>query len=131
MFHKKMLVCASLSGAVCVALGALGAHGFRDILEQTLPVYEKAVFYQAVHTLALLALASLYQHFPDRRFASAGWLWLAGIVLFSGSLYTYALMKGMHNESFNWLVHVTPFGGLCFILGWLMIFYGTLKMKSS
>jgi uncharacterized membrane protein YgdD (TMEM256/DUF423 family) len=130
MYHKKLLITAALSGITCVALGAMGAHAFKDVLKETLHTYEKAVLYQLMHTLALFALAPVYQHFPDKKFKIAGYFWAAGILLFSGSLYIYALTTGMGILSFKWLVHITPFGGMSFILGWVFILLGTLKMKN-
>jgi uncharacterized membrane protein YgdD (TMEM256/DUF423 family) len=103
---------AALMGFLAVALGAFGAHGLKEILLQnnTLAIWEKAVFYQFVHTIMLFLLA-------DRRPLPKGpWLsFLAGIGLFSGSLYLLALTKA------NWLGAITPLGGISFILGWLWL----------
>jgi uncharacterized membrane protein YgdD (TMEM256/DUF423 family) len=92
-----------------VALGAFGAHGFRSTLETRgmLDVWNKAVFYQFIHAIALLALA-LYGSINR----GACLLLLIGILLFSGSLYLLAL------TNLRWLGAVTPFGGLCFLAGW-------------
>ena len=129
MTPKKILVFASISGLLCVCLGALGAHAFKDKLEVTLPTYEKAVLYQLFHTLALFVLFIISLKFSDKKFLYTGWFWIAGIILFSGSLYCYSLIKGSHNENFNWLVHITPFGGMSFMIGWLMLFLGAMKIK--
>ena len=94
---------------LAVALGAFGAHGLRSTLEARgmLDVWNKAVFYQFVHAIALLALA-LYGSVNR----GAGLLLLIGILLFSGSLYLLAL------TNVRWAGPVTPFGGLCFLAGW-------------
>ena len=94
---------------VAVALGAFGAHSLRSTLEARgmLDAWNKAVFYQFVHALALLVLAL---HGNVNR--GAWWLLFAGIVLFSGSLYLLALTH------LRWLGPVTPLGGLCFLAGW-------------
>jgi uncharacterized membrane protein YgdD (TMEM256/DUF423 family) len=94
---------------LAVALGAFGAHGFRSTLETRgmLDVWNKAVFYQFIHAIALLALA-LYGSINR----GACLLLLIGILLFSGSLYLLAL------TNLRWFGAVTPFGGLCFLAGW-------------
>src|SRR5262252_10876580 len=94
---------------LAVTLGAFGAHGLRSTLEARgmLDVWNKAVFYQFVHAIALLALA-LYGTINR----GACLLLLIGVLLFSGSLYLLAL------TNLRWLGAVTPFGGLCFLAGW-------------
>ena len=94
---------------LAVALGAFGAHSLRSTLETRgmLDVWNKAVFYQVVHAIALLVLA-LYGTINR----GACLLLLIGILLFSGSLYLLAL------TNLRWLGAVTPFGGLCFLGGW-------------
>src|SRR6516162_710310 len=94
---------------LAVALGAFGAHGLRSMLEGQgmLDVWNKAVFYHFIHSIALLALA-LYGTINR----GVCLLLLIGILLFSGSLYLLAL------TNLRWLGAVTPFGGLCFLAGW-------------
>jgi len=94
---------------LAVALGAFGAHGLRSTLEARgmLDAWNKAVFYHFIHAVALLVLA-LYGTINRR----ACWLLLIGILLFSGSLYLLAV------TNLRWLGAVTPFGGLCFLVGW-------------
>jgi uncharacterized membrane protein YgdD (TMEM256/DUF423 family) len=101
-----------IAAALCflaVALGAFGAHSLKSTLEThgMLDVWNKAVLYHFVHAIALLVLA-LY----GTAIRGAWWLLLAGIFLFSGSLYLMAL------TNLRWLGFVTPFGGLCFLAGW-------------
>ena len=101
-----------LAAVLCflaVAVGAFGAHGLRSTLEQhgMSDVWNKAVLYHFIHAIALLVLA-LYGTINR----GAWWLLLAGILLFSGSLYIMAL------TNIRWLGAVTPFGGLCFLAGW-------------
>ena len=107
---RSLLLVAALLGAAGVALGAFGAHGLRERLDaHALGVWETAVRYHLVHAVALLAIA-LSPHAPALR--SAGWLFVAGIVLFSGSLYALALGGP------RVLGPVTPIGGLALIAGW-------------
>jgi uncharacterized membrane protein YgdD (TMEM256/DUF423 family) len=114
MTSASCLRLAAVSGFLVVALGAFGAHGLKPILQthQTLEIWEKAVLYHAVHTLALLALA---MHSGVSRGVVISFA--CGIVLFSGSLYVLAV------TNIRWLGAITPFGGLSFLLGWAWIFF--------
>ena len=103
---------AAVLGFLAVALGAFGAHGMERVFAarpEARDWWQKAVFYHAVHAVVLLQLACL----PPVPVAAR--LFAAGIALFSGSLYL-AAAGGPH-----WLVHVTPFGGLCLLAGWLWL----------
>ena len=108
--------------ALAVALGAFGAHGLRDTLDPPmLAVWNTAVQYHAWHALGLLALGALYARLAARSARAAGLLMLAGIVLFSGSLYLMALSGA------RGLGAITPFGGIGFILAWLVFAWAALK----
>lgn len=103
----------ALFGAVGVAVGAFGAHALKARVDDyMLQVFETGVRYQMYHALALIAVAWAAARWPDRWIDVSGWLFVAGIVIFSGSLYTMAL------SGLRWLGAVTPIGGLCLILGW-------------
>ncbi len=111
-----------LLGAVCafvaVAMGAFGAHGLKAVLTPgQLAVYQTAVHYQMWHALGLIGIACLEQIFPAGAalLRWAGWLMLAGIVLFSGSLYGLVLF------GFSALGLITPFGGASFLAAWLLL----------
>jgi uncharacterized membrane protein YgdD (TMEM256/DUF423 family) len=110
---RTLLLAAALLGAAGVALGAFGAHGLRARLDaRALESWETAVRYHLVHAAALLALAlSPYA----ARLHGPGWLFVAGIVLFSGSLYALALGGP------RLLGPVTPLGGLALLAGWLWL----------
>lgn len=98
-----------------VAIGAFGAHALqaRLLANNTLDTFQTGVLYHMFHTLALVAVALLAMHNPDSRLLSwAGYLLLAGIVLFSGSLYTLSL------TGISWLGAITPLGGLGFLAAW-------------
>jgi len=120
--HKPFLRTAAITGALAVALGAFGAHGLKKILEaDLLQVFETAVRYQFYHVFALLAVAILYKEFPGKFMKWAGYLFIVGTILFSGSLYLLCYMK--HNTlPFNWVGAVTPLGGVAFIGGWVLLF---------
>ncbi|MGB0466873.1 MAG: DUF423 domain-containing protein [Pontibacterium sp.] len=126
---RFFLFCASVSGFTAVALGAFGAHGLRGRLPSHLmDVFQTAVQYQFYHTLALLAvvlLACTGVTYSERALSLAGWGFLIGILLFSGSLYLLAL-TGTH-----WLGAVTPIGGLAFLTGWAALFYTAFKLTRN
>jgi uncharacterized membrane protein YgdD (TMEM256/DUF423 family) len=110
-----ILVIAAINGFLVVAIGAFGAHGLQARLQETgyLATFETGVQYHMFHTLALLGLALLAMQAPESRLlSSAAWLFLAGIMLFSGSLYVLAI------TGISWLGAITPLGGLGFLAGW-------------
>lgn len=110
---RFFVIVGSLAALLGVAAGAFGAHALRQrMTPDMLAVFETGVRYQLVHALALLAVAWACTRWPGRAVAASGAFFMAGIVLFSGSLYLLAL-TGI--RSFG---AVTPVGGLAFMLGW-------------
>jgi uncharacterized membrane protein YgdD (TMEM256/DUF423 family) len=102
-----------------VAAGAFGAHGLKGRLTpEMLAVFETGVRYHLIHALALLAVAWAVTRWSSRAIGVAGWLFVVGIVLFSGSLYVLTL-SGIRGFG-----AITPFGGVAFILGWLLLAWG-------
>lgn len=125
---NNFITLAGIIGAITVALGAFGAHALKDkIAPDTLEIYKTAVLYQFIHVLALLAAGILIKFFPNKTMQWAGNLFIAGIVLFSGSLYALVFVLKSGNGSLGWLGAVTPVGGLCFIIGWLCLALGAKK----
>ncbi len=115
---------AVLAG-VAVAAGAFGAHALKDSLSaERLDVWDKAVRYQAFHALALFVVA-LWPPAPPAWARRAGWSFVAGIALFSGSLYVLAL-SGVR----AWGA-VTPVGGVAFLLGWALLAASALRRSPS
>jgi len=111
---RVFAACGALSACLAVAAGAFGAHALRTRLSaELLAVFETAARYQMYHALALLGVAFALTRWPSAPVRVAGWLFLAGTVLFSGSLYLLAL------TGTRWLGAITPLGGLCFLAGWL------------
>jgi len=109
-------LCGALAGGLAVLAGAFGAHALRQRLEPgALAVFETAARYQFYHALALLAAAWLLDRTGQPAARLAAWLFIAGIAVFSGSLYVLAL-SGLH-----WLGAITPLGGVAFIAGWLSL----------
>ncbi|HMO62647.1 MAG TPA: DUF423 domain-containing protein [Ferruginibacter sp.] len=120
--HKQFIAAAGITGAIAVALGAFAAHGLKKIVQaETLQIFETAVRYQFYHVFALLAAGILYQYFPGKLTVWAGILFIAGIVLFSGSLYLLCWFKHAALKHLYWMGAITPVGGLCFIAGWLLL----------
>ena len=102
-----------VSAFVAVALGAFGAHALRGrLVPDMLIVFEIGVRYQMYHALALLGVGGVAGRLPGGAVATAGWLFVAGTVLFSGSLYALAFTGQ------RWLGAVTPLGGVAFLAGW-------------
>lgn len=109
---RPVLVAGALFAAVGVALGAFGAHGLREILDETrMGWWQTAVQYQMWHAIALVAVSAV----PAPTGRATVWLFAVGIVFFSGSLYLMAL------TGWRWLGMVTPLGGAAMIAGWLLL----------
>jgi uncharacterized membrane protein YgdD (TMEM256/DUF423 family) len=123
MNARLCLLVAAGALAAAVALGAFGAHALKGRLAaDAMAVYQTAVQYHFWHALGLLAIGILLLHWPDTLALSvAAWLLIAGIVLFSGSLYVLALTGA------QWLGALTPFGGAAFIAAWLALFWAVLR----
>lgn len=110
---RLFVLLAAFFGFTGVALGAFAAHGLKHRLSaEYLAVFQTGVQYQLLHALALLGLALLVAHLPRRLLAVAGGLFVAGILLFSGSLYLLTL------SGLGRLGLITPLGGLAFLAGW-------------
>jgi len=128
--HKGFLRTGAVFGALSVALGAFGAHSLKGhVSDAALAIFETSVRYQMVHALALLATAIVYGTFNNRIMRWAGRLFIAGILLFSGSLYALAFFKAAVIPGYDWIGVVTPFGGLAFIAGWICLGAGTATKR--
>ena len=127
--HKNFLRIAAILGALSVILGAFAAHGLKQVLSaDQRQVFETAVRYQFYHVFALLAAGILYKEFPGKFMKWAGYLFIAGIILFSGSLYLLCYAKHA-GYALNWLGAITPFGGAAFVAGWIMLFAGISRQR--
>ncbi len=126
--HKAFLQFTAIFGGLAVALGAFGAHALKKHLnESALGIFETAIRYQFYHVFALALTAILFKDFGGKYLSWSGNMFIAGIVLFSGSLYLLTYIKGTGKQGLDWVGIVTPFGGLAFILGWLFLFLGLYK----
>ncbi len=119
---RLFFMAAAISGFLSVALGAFGAHGLKSRLSaEMLDIFETGVRYQMYHTFALLATAWACERWAGSLTTSAGWLFIAGTVVFSGSLYVLSL------SGIRWLGAITPLGGLAFLAGWLCLFIAAVR----
>ena len=127
---KFFLTTGFLLAAVADALGAFGAHGLKPKLSiEQLQTYETAVKYQFYHVFALIVVGILMQIFPNLKLAIAGDFFLTGIILFCGSLYLLACKDLLGLQSISKFIGpITPLGGLCFIIGWVILFVKVLRM---
>ena len=115
---RLFCIIGSLSAFLAVALGAFAAHGLKGKLASDLyDIFEVGVRYHLYHSLALFVVAWATTQFPQASIPSAGWLFIAGLIIFSGSLYALSL-SGM-----RWLGAITPIGGICFLGGWLWMMW--------
>lgn len=120
---KQFLCLGAINAALAVILGAFGAHGLKgDLSAAMLEVYRTGVHYHFLHALGLGLVGLLALRLPaSGLLRAAGWIMFAGILLFSGSLYVLALT---HTP---WVGFVTPFGGLAFIVSWLLVAVATYR----
>ena len=131
--NKNFISIAALLGALSVALGAFAAHKLRDMLPADgVAVFETGVRYQFYHTIALLIVGILSEKFPNKSVHRAGNCFIVGIILFSGSLYTLTVLRITEITGINKIVgFITPFGGLFFIIGWLLLLFGVSKKDAN
>jgi uncharacterized membrane protein YgdD (TMEM256/DUF423 family) len=119
---RLFITLGALSGFVAVGAGAFGAHALRERLTaDMLEVFKTAVSYQMYHALALVGVGILLARFSvdgSTWMNAAGWLFVAGTLLFSGSLYALSL------TDVRWLGAITPLGGVAFLVGWLALSIG-------
>lgn len=129
---KGSLITASIFAVLAVALGAFGAHGLEQITgdEKILNSFRTGVQYQMYHALALLAVALVYERFPNRWIRWAGTCFVTGIILFSGSLYLLAFLK-VQGLAVKFVGPITPLGGLFFIAGWLCLLIGVARKNGA
>ncbi|RYY39898.1 MAG: DUF423 domain-containing protein [Chitinophagaceae bacterium] len=126
--HKNFLALGAILAALGVILGAFGAHKLKTLVgPDVVATYQTGVQYQMYHAFALLLVGILYERMPSGAMNAAGWCFLTGIVLFSGSLYLLASLKAMDKVGLSGVGIITPFGGLFFIAGWIALLIGMLR----
>jgi len=119
---RTFIIIGSIAGFLSVALGAFGAHGLKQSLSSELmAIYQTAVSYQIYHSLALILIALIFQYQQNKFIKASGWIMLAGMMVFSGSLYLLTLTDT------RWLGAITPIGGTLLLLSWLLLGLGASK----
>ncbi|GBL38809.1 MAG: DUF423 domain-containing protein [Nitrospira sp.] len=113
---QQFLVLGAIFAGLAVAAGAFGAHALKEILdEHRLQVFDTATRYQMYHAFGLCIVAWALDRYPRQQLEQIGWLFVIGILLFSGSLYVVSL------AGVRWMGAVTPMGGAAFLAGWLLL----------
>ncbi|GJL75823.1 MAG TPA: DUF423 domain-containing protein [Nitrosomonas sp.] len=115
--HKTFLLLGAINTFFCIALGAFGAHGLKNILSNDmLSIFHTGLQYHIYHALGLLFIGLLLLHYAKSRLIElSGWLMLLGIVLFSVTLYVMSLTE------LRVLGMITPFGGASFMIAWIIL----------
>ena len=122
------MILGALLAGLSVALGAFGAHSLKKFADaETVGIYQTGVQYQMYHALALLAVGLLAERMSGNLINYSGYFFIAGIVLFSGSLYLIASLKAMNKEVPTAVGIMTPVGGLLFILGWVFVLLALIR----
>lgn len=141
--HRPLLLAAAICGFSGVLIGAFGAHSLKDRLGEAgmLSVFETSVHYHLIHAVALLgvaiitgippappaAKAALIPAHSRQCTVAAGWAFVIGIILFSGSLYLLALTKPPQ----RWLGAITPFGGVSLLIGWALLCVAAIRTRAD
>lgn len=130
--HRSFLLSGTLLAGIAVILGAFGAHGLKKVVPpETVTTFQTGVQYQMYHALALILAAIVFEKAGQQNLLNwAGYCFLAGILLFSGSLYLLTAMKATGKVGMEGIGIITPFGGLFFIAGWLLFFGAVLRVRS-
>lgn len=127
--QKIFLISGALLGGLAVILGAFGAHALKAKLSpESLQIFETGVRYQFYHALALLLVALLSDKMNASSMNFSGYFFIAGVILFSGSIYLLATREILGIDSWkSFLGPITPLGGLCFVVGWILLLIAAIK----
>lgn len=122
---KFSLIIGAVFAALSVMIGAFGAHSLESVLTQNgrTDTFETAVKYQIFHSIAIIITGLLIDRFSQNLFNWSVYLFVAGILIFSGSLYILSI------TNIKWFGAITPIGGLAFIAGWITMIFGIIKIK--
>jgi uncharacterized membrane protein YgdD (TMEM256/DUF423 family) len=120
--ERNWIFTGCMAAALAVVAGAFGAHALQDLLEEKyIHTYQTAVTYHFFHALAVILTGMLHAVAHSKKIKIAYRLFIAGLILFSGSLYTMTLIMAFAHLRFTWLGAITPIGGLSFIAGWVVL----------
>ncbi len=124
MIKSPFITLGAALAFFAVAFGAFGAHALKESLTAySLGIYHTAVNYQMWHAIGLIIIGMIYQLKPSNLLRKAAWFMLAGIIIFSGSLYALSL------SDMKVLGAITPIGGVCFLIAWLLLAYASFKSE--
>lgn len=128
--QKTFGIIAAAYGALAVILGAFGAHALKEKLDAyQLEIFNKGVQYQFYHVIALFAVVFLADKIQPKTLTFAGWFFTAGILFFSGSIYLLATRSILGTDALTPILGpITPLGGLCFIIGWILLLVSFTKL---
>lgn len=135
--QRNLVKFAGYSGAIAVALGALGAHYLKSkvaagvLTDENVQAFETAVKYQVYHTLALLCIAILYEKLNKKWADFSRTCFIVGIGLFCGSIYILSTRSLSGIEGMRWLGPITPIGGVLFITGWISLAVSASSRKKK
>lgn len=119
---RFFFVSGAIAAFIAVALGAFGAHSLKTKLSpDMLNIFEVGVRYHMYHALGLLAVSWAISRWPENNLNAAGWAFIVGIVVFSGSLYILSIFD------IRWLGAITPLGGLAFLIGWAILVWSVAR----
>ena len=126
--HSVFVMTGTFLAGLAVILGAFGAHGLKKIVPpETVTTFQTGVQYQMYHALAMIFVGMLIEKADSGMMKWAGICFIIGILLFSGSLYLITLLKAKNTVGLSGIGIITPFGGLFFVAGWLMMFIAVWK----
>lgn len=129
--HKCLLIVGALLGALSVILGAFGAHGLKKIVPaETVATFQTGVQYQFYHAFAILLTGIIFKECTQPQLIWAGYAFIIGVVLFSGSLYILTFLHDTASVGLKRIGIITPIGGLFFVAGWLLLALGIWKSGS-
>ena len=130
VMQKTFGIIAALYGVLAVILGAFGAHALKEKLDAyQLEIFNKGVQYQFYHVIALFAVVFLAEKIQPKTLTFAGWFFSVGILFFSGSLYLLATRSILGTDALTPILGpITPLGGLCFIIGWILLLVSFTKL---
>jgi len=123
--HRSFLIGAAALSGLAIILGAFGAHGLKQIVPaDSVSTFETGVRYHFYHSIALLITGMLFEKFRNKWVKYAGYGFITGIILFSGSLYLLTFLKATNSVGLTGIGVLTPVGGLFFIAGWISLLVG-------
>jgi len=126
--HKGFLATGAALAGLAVVLGAFGAHKLKELVPpETVGTFQTGVQYQFYHAIGLLIVGILFAQFPSGQLKWAAICFIAGILLFSGSLYLLTMLKATETVGLSRIGIITPIGGLFFIAGWVFLLLAIVR----